>query len=888
MLSIKNLTSSEQGAHYYERDDYYLGDQDRSPSAWQGEGARALGLSGAVDRDAFSRLLEGQLPDGTELPRRPDQKRRPGFDLTFSAPKSVSIAGLVQGDARVIDAHEKAVATALRHLEAHASFARLKGKDGSIRAVSTRNLVVASFLHDASRDLDPQLHTHAVVLNATRTPDGSWKALTNEELLRSKMVGGAVYRAELALNLKALGYDVERTHADGRFELAGFTKEQLSGFSQRRAEIEAALKARGLESARAAEIAALDTREKKQDVDRRELRQIWMDRARSLGIDLARPPPIERHDVEPRSSAKVVGAAIEHLSERKSVFFEREIVARAAAFGLGRVGLRDIEMELRRAHRRGDLLDAANAKVSLGRRYTTRDAVAREKALVATIVLGQGQRQPILEPESLASRLEKASLTSGQKEAVALVFSTRDQVVAIQGYAGSGKTTALSAINTIAAEAGLRVKGFAVTRSAANLLLDAGIDSTTLADHLARQRPEQDVRAGRALWILDEASLLGTKDALRFLRAAEKENARVVLVGDRAQLPAIEAGKPFALMVDRGLETATMNEIKRQRDPELKAAVEATIDGDVERALASLQSSVHEIADKRARIEAVALAYLETPASARADALVLTGANADRRALNEMIRMGLEEEGALSGPEVTSRVLAKVDRTNVELRRATSYQAGEIVRFGRAYRSIGVDKGEYGEVVAIQADSNRLELRKKDGATVEFSPARASMIEVYAIEERALRAGDRVRFTRNDRRKGRTNGGEAVVLAVDPVAQRAMLDQNGHRETLDLRVDRHWDHGYVRTVYAAQGRTADRAILHIDTEDRRLNGYESWYVGISRAKDDVRIFTDDAKQLPRVLERSLAQEVALENLPPRIEPEVERSRAHEHARGLAR
>jgi conjugative relaxase-like TrwC/TraI family protein len=888
MLSIKNLTSSEQAAHYYERDDYYLGDQERSPSAWQGDGAKALGLSGPVDRDAFTGLLEGQLPDGTELPRRPDQKRRPGFDLTFSAPKSVSIAALVQGDTRVIEAHEKAVATALRHLEAHASFARVKGADGSIRAIPTGNLVVASFLHDTSRDLDPQLHTHAVVLNATRTKDGSWRALTNEELLRSKMVGGAVYRAELALNLKALGYDVERTHADGRFELTGFTKEQLSGFSQRRAEIEAALQARGLQSARAAEIAALATREKKRDVDRRELRRLWMDRARSLGIDLAPPLPAERHTVEPRASAKIVGAAIEHLSERKSVFFEREVVARAAAFGLGRVGLREIEVELRRAHRRGDLLDAANAKVSLGRRYTTREAIARERELVAAIVLGQGQLSPILEPGALGARLEAVSLTLGQKEAVRLVFSTQDRIVGIQGYAGTGKTTALSTINTMAEGESLQVKGFAVTRSAANLLLDAGIESTTLADYLARQRPDHDARATRELWILDEASLLGTKDALRFLRAAEKENARVVLVGDRAQLPAIEAGKPFALMVERGLETATMNEIKRQRDPELKAAVEATIEGDVERALASLQSSVHAIADKRARIEAVAQAYVETPSAARAGTLVLTGANADRTALNETIRNGLAKEGALRGPEVSSAVFAKVDRTKVELGRASSYQPGEIIRFGRAYRSIGVDKGEYGEIVAVRPDSNQLELRKRDGVTVEFSPARASMIEVYAIEERALRAGDRIRFTRNDRSKGRTNGGEALVLSVDPVTEKATIEQSGRRDTLDLRSERHWDHGYVRTVYAAQGRTADRAILHVDTEDRKLNGYESWYVGISRAKDSVRIFTDDAKQLPRILERSLAQEVALENLSPRIEPEVERPRAQFHSRGLGR
>jgi conjugative relaxase-like TrwC/TraI family protein len=888
VLSIKNLSSSIQAAHYYERDDYYVGGTDRSPSRWWGLGAEHLGLTGSVDRDAFTRLLEGELPDGTTLPRRPDQKRRPGFDLTFSAPKSVSIAALVDGDERIIDAHSKAVDSALRYLETRASFARVKDEGGSIRPVQTGHLVVASFLHDTSRELDPQLHTHAVVLNATKTKDGGWRALTNEELLRSKMVGGAIYRAELALSLQALGYDVERTHADGRFELAGYTKEQLRGFSQRRAEIEAALKSRGFEGAKAAEIAALDTRDAKREVDRRELRRLWRDRASALGIDLARPSsraPRRDH----ASGAEYVRSATAHLAERKSVFFEREIVARAAAFGLGKVGIAEIEAAVRQAHRRGDLVDAKNARDTVGRRYTTKDAIAREADILTAMRFGQGQLPPI-EPRIEARVFEAAGLTRGQREAVELVLTTRDRVVAIQGYAGTGKTAALSKIRDLSEAAGVTVHGFAMTRAAANVLAETGIESTTLADHLSRPQQREAADGSlrpRELWVLDEASLLGTTDALRFLRAAERRDARVVLVGDRAQLPAIEAGRPFALMVDRGVETVTMNEIKRQRDPDLKAAVEATIGQDLERALAALRPSVYEIESRAERIQAIADAYLEG-ASCGASPLVLTGSNADRRAINETVREGRDRRGELSGTPATARVLVKADRTKVEARQAASYSTGDVLRFGRMYRKLGVDRGEYGEIVGIHAESNELELRRSDGTIVRFSPARTSQIEAYAIEERELRSGDRIRFTRNDRERGRTNGEEAVVVAVDPNSACATIARNGQEESLDLRTERHWDHGYARTVYAAQGRTADRAILHIDTSDRKLNGYESWYVGISRARDEVQIFTDDATQLPNVIQRALGQEIAIDVVLPKIELEQSLANARGPSRGLDR
>jgi ATP-dependent exoDNAse (exonuclease V) alpha subunit len=691
------------------------------------------------------------------------------------------------------------------------------------------------------------------------------------------MVGGAIYRAELAMNLRDLGYEIDRTHADGRFEVNGFTKEQLGAFSQRRSEIEAALAERGLESARAAEVAALETRERKRDVDRTALRHVWRDRARAMGMDLKRPAPKARGIDRTRDAghaARAVQSAIDHLSERRSVFFEREVIAKSAAFGVGKARVLDLGRELHKARRTGVLVEGARSERELGKRYTTKEALTRERALLALMKLGQGELDPILEPEDRARFAEGNGLTQGQRQAVELVLSTTDRVVGIQGYAGTGKTTALSAIKEAAESGGLAVRGFAATRAAADLLGEVGIESTTLADHLvgAGQRSYElslevgAARGPRELWILDESSLLGTRDALAFLRAAETKNARVVLVGDRAQLPAIEAGKPFALLVDRGLETATMREIKRQKET-LKTAVQATIDRDLNRAISILKPNIHEVSSKPERIDATARAYLETAPALRDKTLVLTASNADRRALNEKIREGLEREGKLRGSVAHSTVLVKKHLTKVEARHASSYREGDIVRFSRRYKRLGAEKGEYAHVVQIDVDANLLELRRMDGLLIQFCPAQAKLIEVYSCEERTLRAGDRIRFTRNDRDRSRANGGEAVVVAVDVTKRRVTIDRGGRHEILELDHERHWDHAYVRTVYSAQGRTAERAILHIDNENQKLVGFESFYVGLSRARSSVAIYTDNAAALPAAIRREMTKEAAVEFAP---------------------
>ena len=297
VASIGAVASPSQGVSYYEKDGYYAKDDPahREASAWAGKGAAELGLEGPVGPDAFRAVLEGKVPDGSDrqLGRRAKDgeiHHRPGRDLTFSAPKSVSLAALIGGDASIVEAHDRAVSGALGWFEKNAAETRMKDPEtGRMVRAGGQKTVIATFRHDTSRNLDPALHTHSVIANMLLGAEGKWRTMANESLYGSKMLLGAMYRSELAGELAKLGYGIEKTHADGRFEIAGVSRHFIEAFSTRRAEIEAAMEGRGLggtaENQHLARRAALMTRAHKRDVDKGELRKTWQKQAADLGFD---------------------------------------------------------------------------------------------------------------------------------------------------------------------------------------------------------------------------------------------------------------------------------------------------------------------------------------------------------------------------------------------------------------------------------------------------------------------------------------------------------------------------------------------------------------------------------------------------------------------------
>ncbi len=465
MLSIGVLQSSAQAGTYYAQDNYYTKDSDGGdglggPSRWDGRGAKGLGLTGAVDQGQFERLLNGELPNGVVLKRGQQGKHQPGWDLTFSAPKSVSLLALVAGDSRVVEAHNLAVSEALRYLEATTAQARTK-QEGKSAIETTANWIIARFTHDTSRELDPQLHTHAVVINATRRADGEWRALSSKEMFRAKMVGGAIYRAELARALQRLGYEVEVTHRDGRFEVKGFSKEQLRHFSQRREEIEAALKDLGASGAKASATLALVTRARKGPIDRTELYADWKARARGQGIDfggLAAKKTASREPHSAKPAKEAVAWAIAHLTERESVIGHKDIVRHALEYGTGRVTLSEVATGIQEAKENRTLLPVKDG------RYTTTKAVVAERETIAAMRRGQGRARPIASIEAAQAAAREHGLATDQAQAAAFILTTKDRVVGVQGYAGTGKTHMLRALRDEAERAGYRRTGVRTQR----------------------------------------------------------------------------------------------------------------------------------------------------------------------------------------------------------------------------------------------------------------------------------------------------------------------------------------------------------------------------------------------------------------------------------------
>lgn len=862
MLSIGTLRSSLQAGSYYAQDDYYTKDSAPEASQWHGLGAASLGLAGSVDRAQFEALLNGELPNGVVLKRGQEGKHQPGWDLTFSAPKSVSLLALVADDSRVAEAHDQAVTQALRYLEATTALARAK-QNGKSTLETTGSWIIARFNHDTSRELDPQLHTHAVVINATLRSDGHWRTLWSKEMFRAKMLGGAIYRAELARGLQELGYEVEVTHRDGRFEVKGLTHEQLRHFSRRREEIEAALEKAGASGAKASATLALYTRARKGPVDRAEVYCDWKARALGQGIKFSELVPSE---VRPRGkphadrpAREAVNWAIEHLTERESVISHRDVVRHALEYGTGKATLAEVAAGIKEAKKARILLPVNDG------RYTTTNAIVAESETIAAMRRGQGRARPIASLAASQDAAQKHQLATDQTAAATFILTAKDRVVGVQGYAGTGKTHMLRAVREVAEQSGFVVRGFAPSATAARALeLGSGISSDTVSRHLIdiaqASRPGQ---SPNELWVVDEASMLSTAQARALVGAADRQKARLVLVGDRQQLPAIEAGRPFAMLMERGMASVEMREIKRQRNPMLKAAVLDSIGRRERAALEKLAGHTYAIADRDKRLDAVVADYLVRSPAGRQQTLIVTGVNSDRREINKRIRLKLKENRTLSGPELGGTVLVQRDLTRAELTQAKVYQPGDIVRFGRAYTTLGIDAGEYLTVSEVDIKRGMVWLRR-GSESVAWESRRAAKVEVYVAEDRTITAGDRLRWTRNDRELGRRNGEVVEVTSVDPRTSIAIVRGSHGSECLDLRTAQHWDHAYASTVHSVQGRTADSVLVHLDTKHGNTLGSESFYVAVSRARRDARLYVDNIPRLADSVGRSQSKQYAIQ------------------------
>ena len=786
MLSVASVGSAGGAANYFAKDDYYLGDGPGELSEWGGKGAAALGLSGNVTKDAFEALLNGKLPDGTEVNKAANA--RAGVDFTFSLSKSASVLALVAGDKRILEAHQNAVKQTMSWVEKNLAEARDYSRNRNGEPVRTGNLVYAMFQHDTSRKLDPQSHIHVVIAAMTQTAEGKWKALWNGEMWKNNSVIGSAYHAFARAEMQRIGYQTEITGKHGQFEIAGVPKAVIAEFSQRRQEVLAKAKEIGVSTPKGQDRVVVNTRDPKLDVEDKEaLRASWQQRAAEKGFDgekLVREAMARSHSgreqpigsparvqelLEPiRAALKdyirpadplatnglaralltpsalrtemAVASAVRILGQREAAFAIHQVGKTALDLGLKGVTVDKVDARIGVLMEKGELIPGESKRLDkVVELVTTPEHLAQERQLLGAIDQGRGAVQPIVPATDVAERLQAAAgdrpLNGEQLGAATLALSTRDRMVVVQGVAGAGKTTMIEAMATVARQEGKEVLGLAFANKMVSMLRDdAKIEAQTVSSfvnaHLRGARAGQgpNFEASRAalagkVLVLDEASLVANEQMNNLATIANALGVeRLVMIGDHNQLQPIDAGKAFSLVQSHEPAMARMDTSLRQKTEHMQQVATLTREGKFAEAFQVLGERVQQVDKDDNHVEVAANKWLALSPEDRERTALYASGRAARGELNELVQGGLHQEGALTGEGRALTTLVQVNATREELRYSRTYRPGQVLDVVRNKDTGGLARGRY-EVVRANA-KGEVTLRDENGKRVRFDPSR--------------------------------------------------------------------------------------------------------------------------------------------------------------------
>jgi conjugative relaxase-like TrwC/TraI family protein len=844
-------------ARHLEHNDYYAEDE-RVVGQWFGSGAESLGLSGAVKSEDFEAVRQGLDPHTQEFLRlrhsadrlaADGSKHAQGrslYDFTISAPKSVSIMASVGGDERLVTAHQTAAAEALREMEQHAA-SRVR-QDGANENRTTGNLIVAVYHHDTSRELDPQLHTHAVAANLTYDgAEGRWKALQASEIYERRAYLTEVYRNALAREVRGLGYEVENKsdakRRDAGFEIHGVSESLLAKYSQRSQQRDKAIEEFTGKNGRPPtdnEVAVL-VRESRADkladvstveVRKRQTHRLTPQESRDLDAlrrtGLAREPDLK----EPGQSLEY---AKEHVFERKTVAEDHELLTEALRHGRGQISAPALKGELA-------LQEAARSVIRSGGEMATNESLSRERYLIAAVNRGLGSFEPL----GNRSFSPSDQLRPEQQDAVKFILNSHDRAVSMSGAAGTGKTAALQEINRGLKGAGRQIVAVAPTMSAVEELQKVGFhNSMTLSRFLQDQmRPAS---ATGAVIIVDEAGMISARQMADILRLAERHNARLIFSGDTKQIQSVEAGDALAILERESmLKSVSLTQVQRQTRKGYREAIQA-LRSNPERGFSKLEAigAVREVRWDE-RVQAVADAYF---AAAGRSSLVVCSTHEEIGRVTDAIRERGLETGLL-GDSVTVERHVSLNWTTAQKSSPKNFRPGQILGFHRPVQ--GIAKNEAVEVIRV--DDKGLTVR---GATGErrITGKQAKSFDVLETKSIEVAAGDRLLLTANRREPGlRTTNGEIVTVS-RVEAGRIHLD-DGRALPANFR---QFTHGYAITAHRSQGKSVDSVIISADGMQKEL-----FYVAASRGRESITVVTSNRQRLQQTVGRSMARKSASE------------------------
>jgi conjugative relaxase-like TrwC/TraI family protein len=851
---------------HLEHSDYY-DEHRRVQGEWHGHGAELLGLRGEVTQRQFETVRQGLHPETEEFlrPRHSadrigndgseQSKGRSLYDLTFSAPKSVSIQALVGLDGRLVAAHDNAVREALAEAEGHAATrVRLNGANEDR---TTANWVVATYRHDTSRELDPQLHTHAVAANLTYDGvEGRWKALQASGLYERRAYLTEVYRNALAREVRGLGYEIEpRRDSKGKdhgFEIRGVKLELLEKYSVRSAQRDEAIERftaeRGrkptdnevavlVRESRADKLAEIAT-EKVREQQQARLAPEERDTLQHLRAQSAEHNPRIHH--ESSRALESLSYAKEHLFERNSVVRDYELMAEALRYGRGQIDMGPLRGALEVEQAQGGLIQAGN-------NLATRESLERERRMIAVVDLGIGRFERLCGEQEFHP---SERLREEQQRAVYQVLDSKDFAINLSGAAGTGKTATLHEIDRGLRDAGREIVAVAPTRSAVEELRKVGFHDAMTISRLLEGSTGQPSLLGKVL-VVDEAGMVSGRQMEGLLKLAEREGARILFSGDTRQIQSVEASDALRILErESRMKSVSLTGVQRQTQAEYQDAIQ-TLRLAPEQGLQKLEQlgAIREVPYLE-RPQAVASAYRELTTDPSRKVLVVAGTHEEIARITHAIREGMKVSGEL-GPGTVFERHTPLQWTEAQKKDLSNFQQGQVLLFHRS--SHGIARNE--ALVVERADRSHIVARDLNGVERMVSPTQVRSFSVQERSQIEISPGDRLLLTGNRREADfrATNGELAKVRGVD--GGRIQLEDG---RTLPANY-REFDHGYAITAHRSQGKTVDVVVLSGD-----IMKQEQFYVAASRGRDGITVITSDVNQLRESLGISAARPSATE------------------------
>lgn len=813
MMTVQTV-SAGMATIYYNKDNYYTKDLS-SLDSWQGAISKKLDLENTkIEPQIFDNFVKKM----TERNGGNNNKKRVGMDLTFSCPKSISLATAKDEETKkdMIEAQQKAVKETLEEIEKNGGFTYRVTNNKVTTDKKADNLLIGKFNHFVNRNGELDLHTHCVVFNITEK-DGKEYSLNAKEILKKQTEWGLLFRQKMAKNLQAKGYILNLTDAKkGLFELAGIDRETIEKYSTRTREIEEHLKKEGIEKGtKKAYIAKMEIRKNKKKVD---LDKIY-DKVRQEIFANEKVKILKgraKKNYFLAEQKKIADEVISEMERETFAFTKDQLKKRIMSAGI----LQNID------ENRAEKLIKENEKlINLGNKelengtikqfFTTEKNVNIEDNIIAKMQQEKGVIKTALAEEKSEKLLDEICKNGGytpnreQVNAIHHILTNKDRIIGVQGLAGTGKTYSFALVKKMADRENIEVKGICFTGKASEgLQADSGIESTTIHSFLNKLEKDSGVRqkttegikqdwdlskvkptGKKQIWVVDEAGLVDNRMMNYLIEASIKADAKLVLTGDYQQLPPVGAGEPMKNLIDNGMATAYMEDIRRQKDIELLNAVKESVKGDTLNTYKILEqkNAYHEIDDRDKLQDEIIKKVTNIDQEDLKENLLLVQTNADRKNYNDKIQKVFIEQGKL-----TIGNTFKIENNEGKQERRKVYEGDRIV---------------------LLANDNRF-FKDMGGTKTKVNNGTMGTVKRVA----------------NDK----------IVVSLD----------NGKMVYFNPERYKNFDLAYAVTNYKAQGMTVKNCLVDMTTKGKS-NNRNALYVNISRAKFKAEIFTDDKKKLEK-------------------------------------